>query len=260
MTLTKRIVTACATVAVAGILHLPAQADFIEDFESYTPSASLGSPWSNPHRISGTTSDLLATPNPSGYNVSGQGASGQSGGASWSESSRATNRDTGKTEFELQWSARLLARAGAISRLNLGVFGSGGQFLYFEMNGSGNVIDVATSDGAVPPQITGILRDTWYRSTVTINDNGGGNWSWSGDLEVDSGGSFIPAGSLGSGSLPAGFTPEAVDLNSIFADPEGALSSEMNAIDNISFTSIPEPATLALLGIGLLALVRNRRR
>jgi hypothetical protein len=95
--------------------------------------------------------------------------------------------------------------------------------------------------------------------TVTLNDDGAGNWSWSGDLEEESGGSFSFVGSLGSSALPAGFTPEFVDLNSIFADPEGPTSSEMSAIDNVSFTSIPEPGSLALIGLGLLALARKRR-
>jgi hypothetical protein len=230
-------------VLFIGTFQFAAVADFTDDFESYTGNTSLPSPWTNLNRVASNTVEMIVTPDPSGYNVSGQGTSGQGGGAAWSESSRATGWDTGQTEFQVQWSARLLARVGAIPRLNLGVFntltGPANKFLYFEMNGSGNVIDIATSDGAAG-QIAGILRDTWYRMTVTMTNNGGGSWSWSGDYEVDSGGSFIPAGSLGSGPLPAGFAPEAVDLNSITADIEGPSSSEMNAIDDVSFLSGPQ--------------------
>jgi len=226
----------------------PAGADFTEDFESYPSNNPLPSPWYYPGRI-GQNTELETTPDPSGYNGSGQGATGNT--ASWAESARVTDWDNGQTEFQLQWSARLLARAGAIPRLNLGIFDTmsgAGQFLYFEMNGLGNMIDIATSDGAVG-QITGIQRDTWYRLTVTLTDEGGGSWSWSGDLEVDGGGSFVPAGSLGGGPLPAGFTPEAVDLNSIFAFIEGATSSEMSAIDDVSFLSGPQdpPPTVVVV-------------
>jgi hypothetical protein len=240
--------SALAAVLCIGTFQFQAKADFTDDFESYPSNNTLPSPWYYPARI-GQATELTTTPPPSGYNGSGQGATGNSG--SWAESARVTNWDNGQTEFQLQWSARLLARAGAIPRLNLGIFGTAsgsGQFLYFEMNGLGNVLDIATSDGAVG-QITGIQRDTWYRMTVTLTDDGGGSWSWSGDLEVDSGGSFVPAGSLGSGPLPTGFTPEVVDLNSITAFIEGPTSSEMSAIDDVSFLSGPQdpPPTVVVV-------------
>ena len=239
----KKFRYSCLAAALVACVGSPARADFFEDFESYTNNLSLPVPWVNNHRITPSSVDMLVTPDPSGLNLIGQGPSGQGGGADWSESDRVTNFDSSELEFELQWKARLLAREGAMPRLGLGLFdGTGAHFVLFEMDGLSNTIKTTVS-GTGEVNTISVLRDVWYRLTVNLQDDGAGNSIFFTTLEQESGGSFSSVGTLGGGSLPATFSPVWVHLASIFADPEGPTSSEINAMDDISFVSGAPPVS-----------------
>lgn len=213
-------------------------ADFSENFDAYSAGSALPAPWVNNHRIAGSSLGMNVSPSPSGFGGA-QGADGPDG-SHWREQERSTGYDTSATGFCLSWKARLLARANAIPRLNIGI-GNAAGFLTFEMRGyADGSADVLGSfpghpDGAVALPV---LRDRWYRFTVALTDDGAGTWSWSGQAAEIAGGGFSEDQSLGSGSLPAGFTPGIAHLSSIYAFEEGPAGSEMSAIDDVQFISV----------------------
>lgn len=238
-----------AVLAIVGMASA-ARADFFEDFESYTTNGPPGAPWVNNHRVAGNSIDLVVTPDPSGFNMAGQGVAGP-GGSFWFENERPSGFDGGELAFQFQWKARLRA-GGGIPRLNAAIYSAdGSSSVGFETDGNGDKI-VGSVTGLGTVSTNAVLRDTWYRMTVTIINDGMGNWSWSGALEQDTGGgSFTPAGSLGSTALPAGFTPSWVHLASLYAFIEGPTSSEMSAIDDVSFVSgiVGGPVTSATVRV-----------
>jgi len=242
-----------ATCLLSPFGLLSVQADFFEDFDSFTPEAGVPSPWANDNLVSGTSDLLNVTPAGAGYNGT-LGAHGPS--PNWWEAGQPTNYDTGELVHVFSYKAHL-SPANGIPRVNAGVGKAvSGELLFFEMEGG--ALTIAPSIGATTFPSVPITKGPWYEISVTLVNDGGGNWSWSGEVGEDTGGgTFVPYATMPGGALPAGYAPESVQLNSIFSFVETGGTS---ALDDVSFAVIPEPASILLVGLGLLALRGRRQR
>lgn len=257
-------------LAVAGLAFAlgptPAQADFIDNFDSYTSSVALPAPWA-PGPDFGNT--MLVSPAGALYGFGGtKGAHGPSG--SWWDAVRLTNYDVTKNLFTLSWKARLTDRAGlpandgSIARVTGGLHDSGiGQGFGWEMRGvSGGDTGVLECGGLAAASSSGcgaatVDKGVWYEISVHLAESAG-TWSFTSEFARFNGATFDAPLAHGSGTFNAGFVPEYVNMVSIYAFDESPDNTA--TIDDIAFVSIPEPATALLLGIGLLGLLRRRAR
>ena len=122
----------------------------------------------------------------------------------------------------LTWKARL-SSANGLARLTAGA-GNAVGYLLFEMDQ--NPLTIAWAGGSVP-----VVEDVWYTIAVTFT-NAGGNWSWAGTYQAG-GGATNP---MGSGTLAAGWAPETVRLQGIWAWDEGPAA--VSSLDDVSFEAI----------------------
>jgi hypothetical protein len=258
--------TLLTSLAIASLIVIPGpalvQADFIENFDdgSYVSGNLLPSPWSAGPALG----DLMQVSPADALNGFGgtQGTQGPSG--SGRDAKRPSDYDTNRSEFILSYKARLSNRFGSIPRL-IGGFNDGGtnslDSFGWEMQSRGvsNFADlrcggglIASSSGCGDVQID---KGVWYEITVHLTESGG-NWSFTSEYARYNGVTFDTPIAHGSGTLNAGFTPQNVLIESFFGWDETPNITPV--IDDVSFVSIPEPASLVLAGAGLLALWRRR--
>jgi hypothetical protein len=198
------------------------KADFKDGFDSYTAGSELPAPWS----ISDSQKMFV---NASGW----QGSKGVfSGSSDWHGSSRPTGYTTANECYELTLKARISSLNG-IARHTWKV-GNATQSLQFEMDQ--NTFFIAFPGGGVP-----FTEDTWYEISVAFCDDGGGNWAWHGSYRAWNGQAWGDWAVMGSGDLPAGFTPEDVDLGGIYAWDEG--DPDNSAMDDVAFEAVIEPVS-----------------
>jgi len=103
---------------------------------------------------------------------------------------------------------------------------------------------------------------------IAFYENGPwGNIEWR--LEALSGGNVVSSDSYTFSNLGGRDNPtfETLSVNAASFDQlhlygwlNGAYTAPRGMIDNLSITSVPEPATMTLLGASMLALLTNRRR
>ena len=202
--------------AVAALVVVPVNGDFVEDFESYPAGSGLPLPWST------VGSFPMVASGSEGYGGS-QGAYGNS--PNWHISERATNYSPLAGSYVLSWKARLSSNNG-LARLTAGV-GNGVSVLRFEMDQNSSVMAIVWTGGSVP-----VVEDVWYMMTVTVSKDGVDSFSWEGSYQADGG----AANAMGSGSFPAGWAPEKVEMQSIWAwDDQGLVVS---SLDDVSFESV----------------------
>ncbi len=118
-----------------------------------------------------------------------------------------------------------------------------GAFMVISSKGS-NKIELGTGDGW-DVLLTGISHDTWYTVEVwldTLNNKVKGR-------------AGLQGGTLGAWSTEANMeVPSIVDSGDIIR----FLANDVVRYDNVSL--VPEPATMALLGLGSLVMLRRRNR
>ena len=211
--------TMIASLLVVLGLVLPVSADFTDDFASYTAGNDLTSPW-----VTVGGAGMVASDD-DGYG-GGQGAYGDD--AAWHVSERPTNYDTLEAVHKLTWKGRLSSVNG-LARLTAGA-GNGVQMLLFEMDQRPVELPsiIVWPGGSVP-----VDDDVWYTMTVLFFKDLGGDWSWEGSYEAENG----PSGAMGSGTLPLGWAPEKVQMQSIYAWDE--VATPASSIDDVSFEAVP---------------------
>jgi len=244
------------------VMISPAFADFLESFDGvgYVAGAAVPPPWVvAAHQAPPPDNSMIVSASPSGFGGT-QGAHGP--GPVWFESDRPSLFDAGFASHILQWKAKVDS-ANASGRLNVGLGNATGGQIIWEMrntSSAGGVIEFPTVGsnevGGGGFTTVPFVSETWYQMTVTVT-NVAGSWSWTGVYASSPDGiTFNPAVAMGSGTLPVGWAPETVGLQSLFAFNEPGGTS---ALDDITFSAVPEPTSLALLGIGACLLYRVRR-
>jgi hypothetical protein len=229
----KKMLVVSLVLAIAIVSQV--NADFVEDFESYTPGP-IGAPWAGTPAMSVN----------SGFGYGGsQGANANS--PAWHVSERASLYDNTKSEFHLTLKA-MISSGNGLARHQWRI-GNATETLYFEMNQNGKVMEFGSPNiGWASTNYAS--DDVWYEFDVKLTNDAG---SWSYDVQwAQIGGPWVP---LTSGNLISGFAPDIVMLGGIYAWDEPAGTSSM---DDVAFTSVPEPATMLLLSLGGLLLRRRR--
>jgi hypothetical protein len=99
-----------------------------------------------------------------------------------------------------------------------------------------------------------IVRDKWYEIEVTAAKTTGG-YNFSAHYQTYTGAvgdGWLPIGLSGNFWAEPTFQPAWVTLSAIS-------NNSQTVVDDYSVTIIPEPATIALLGVGGLMVLRRRR-
>jgi len=228
-----------------ALMAAPAMGAWTEDFEAYSHSADLGSlsVWN----VDGTTGGKV-------YNGQGDGDKGATMGAgSWTWGSAFKLADGGVLQAKLfvesnnQYNALKIGLSSAIATGGNG--GSGrpaGPMAELRLqngyNAQWNWRTVAeTGSGENQGFDDAPAPDSWYDIRMTTN---AGNGSVTYDVKSVGTGSWTTLGTL---NTFAGFAPNYVWISGM----------RQGAVDDI--ISTPEPATMAMLGLGGLALIRRRK-
>ncbi len=118
-----------------------------------------------------------------------------------------------------------------------------------------------TADGDAMHQIITDTSGQSYTLSFWAFQTGGG--AGSSDVHFEWNGTDTFNGQVNTGSSNAAFTQYTANVVGTGSDRLDVLawnSPAFNYIDDISLTAAPEPASMAALGIGLLAFLRRRRK
>ena len=248
--------TALVTGSVLVLLSGNAQAQWTEDFESYTAGSVLPAPWDG-----GLATELesnLVTGG-AGY-LGGQGmVGGLPPGNAW-----RLAPNSGVTQL----TARLYSDGSEsfASRYYVGFHtdptaaddtfpNNDAVYLYLAHHPDGGFLSLESPDydNQDPRQFVsqgtgftaGILSDTWYDVRITLN----GDDTATAEYKEPSSPTWLTVGIANIGD-PVNFAPNYV----------GIRGEKSGRIDDITVNGVPEPASLFLVGIGGLAMLWMRRR
>lgn len=249
----------CLVLAIAIVSQV--KADFSEDFESYADGTQLDAPtpwiapatWIYPTNPPEYQAWPMETIQLNGY---GDSMGAHPNGANWYDSRRDAGQTSATADLVLSAKARLSGTTNGLARLTWGFVGEDGTQIIYEYDAGGGsatqgALNCPIANAGIPVWTAVLLdRGVWYDIKSTIDQVAGTLTTEVGPV----GGALAVVD--GPKALPAGFVVDTIKIGGIWAWDEGDYVT--SALDDVVFTTVPEPATMVLLSLGGLLLRRRR--
>lgn len=253
-------------LGVLALATLPAQAQYtlVDDFESYLAgnfsSSNPTDTGSGPVWIPTTATSFLAVQDDAGNQHLALGWNSGRRGA-YRDVPDIANTDIGTFYFQVRSLDTSPDISFGLSDLSSPTLTGGGDFNDFEVQvaliGAGPTFDLRARNGGVINTLqTGLAANTWYDIWVSVN-----NVTDKYDVYFGTGGNPNSVGALVGSNLSFrnGTTSALTGFLTLFQSNNG---DRLAHLDNIYFKPgvIPEPSSLALVGLGLAGLAFRRKR